>query len=40
MSYIITAVVSAMIGGAVGVVTMCLCIAAGRADENEPGERG
>lgn len=40
MSYIITDIVSAMVGGAIGVVTMCLCVAAGKADENEPGERG
>lgn len=32
MSYVIVAVVSAMIGGAVGVVAMCCCAVAGRFD--------
>jgi hypothetical protein len=35
MSYIITAIISAMIGGAVGLFVGCTCAVSGRADEME-----
>ncbi|MBQ9082271.1 MAG: DUF3789 domain-containing protein [Clostridia bacterium] len=34
MGYVITAIVSAMIGATIGVVVMCLMYTAGKADEH------
>jgi hypothetical protein len=35
MSYIITALISAMVGGAVGLFIGCACAVSGKADEME-----